>query len=85
MCPFFMTALAFGTAGIALAWLFPASVGNRRADRRARREESDFSSPARARLALVALVTGQVVMVLIMTMTPIHIRKAATGSTPWVS
>ena len=34
---------------------------------------------ASVRYAIIALVTGQVVMVLIMTMTPVHIRRAGEG------
>jgi len=81
MGPFFMTALAFGAAGIALAALFPASASEGRGETAARgeREDGGSISPARARLALVALVTGQVVMVLVMTMTPIHIRNGGHG------
>jgi MFS family permease len=80
MGPFFMTALAFGTAGIALAWLFPAGAAKESAPASAAREEEGSpGSPTRARLALVALVTGQVVMVLVMTMTPIHIRNGGHG------
>jgi MFS family permease len=81
MGPFFMTALAFGAAGIALAALFPrgASEGEGRSAATGGEDEGGSSSPERARLALVALVTGQVVMVLIMTMTPIHIRNGGHG------
>jgi MFS family permease len=79
MSPFFMTALAFGTAGIALAWLFPAKAPSSEPAAVSEMDESILPSPARARLALVALVTGQVVMVLIMTMTPIHIRSGGHG------
>ena len=81
MGPFFMTAIAFGTAGIALAWLFPAGVPEGGGKGVATRGEEDggAGSPSRARLALVALVTGQVVMVLVMTMTPIHIRNGGHG------
>jgi MFS family permease len=78
MGPFLVTALAFGAAGFALAVLFPAGASpiTRGASRGA---EDGVPSPARARLALVALVTGQVVMVLVMTMTPIHIRNGGHG------
>jgi len=80
MGPFFMTALAFGTAGIALAVLFPAGASEGGGKGATRGEEDGGSaSPAHARLALVALVTGQVVMVLVMTMTPIHIRNGGHG------
>ena len=81
MGPFFMTALAFGTAGIALAALFPAGASDSAGKSAVTREEQGggSDSPARARLALIALVTGQVVMVLVMTMTPIHIRNGGHG------
>jgi MFS family permease len=81
MGPFFMTALAFGTAGIALAALFPARAWESGGKGVATRREEDGGSafPARARLALASLVTGQVVMVLVMTMTPIHIRNGGHG------
>ena len=81
MGPFFMTALAFGTAGIVLAALFPAGASDGGGGGVATRKDEDggSGSPARARLALVALVTGQVVMVLVMTMTPIHIRNGGHG------
>jgi MFS family permease len=79
MSPFFMTALAFGTAGLAVAWLFPADASDTGAAIAKHQDEAFLTSPSRARLALVALVTGQVVMVLIMTMTPIHIRHGGQG------
>lgn len=81
MGPFLMTALAFATAGIALAALFPQGASESGERWAATREEggSGPGSPGRARLALVALVTGQVVMVLVMTMTPIHIRNGGHG------
>lgn len=81
MGPFFMTALAFGTAGLALAALFPAgaSASGGKTVATGEGQEGGSDSPARARLALVALVTGQVVMVLVMTMTPIHIRNGGHG------
>ncbi len=79
MGPFLMTALAFGTAAIALAGLFPARAPETEPASASEKGGSDFSAPPRARLALVALVTGQVVMILIMTMTPIHIRNGGHG------
>jgi MFS family permease len=79
MGPFFMTALAFGTAGIALAALFPRGASETAAAAAKSEEGGPSGSPARARLALAALVTGQVVMVLVMTMTPIHIRHGGHG------
>jgi MFS family permease len=81
MAPFFMTALAFGIAGIALAALFPPMATESGGETAARGDDRDAGSgsPARARLALVALVAGQVVMVLVMTMTPIHIRNGGHG------
>jgi MFS family permease len=79
MSPFFITALAFTMAGIALAWLFPARASESEARASGNKDEPHRGHPDRARLALVALVTGQVVMVLIMTMTPIHIRNGGHG------
>jgi MFS family permease len=80
--PFLTTGLAFGAAGIALAILFPPgsaamaeSASGALGDAPAKR----FVWPESARLALVALATGQVVMVLIMTMTPIHVRAGGHG------
>jgi MFS family permease len=80
MGPFFLTAVAFGTAGVALAVLFPGGFSTSHPGSRFREEKEERpASRARARLALVSLVTGQVVMVLIMTMTPIHIRNGGHG------
>jgi MFS family permease len=80
MGPFFMTSIAFGAAGIALAVLFPARVSEIAGTSPGIEERDDRPhSAADARLALVALVTGQVVMVFIMTMTPIHIRDGGHG------
>jgi MFS family permease len=80
MGPFFMTALAFATAGTALWAIFPANATEGAGPASVPEGTEELStSPSRARLALAALVTGQVVMILIMTMTPIHIRNGGHG------
>lgn len=76
--PFLVAAIAFGISGVALFVLYaparPLPGG-----------PATFTlpehtpAPGALRLAVVSLVVGQVVMVLIMTMTPIHIRHGGHG------
>jgi len=78
MGPFLGAALVYAVAGVALRLLFPTV----RAGRTAVAESVDDDravSRSGVQLALAAMVAGQVVMVLIMTMTPIHIRDGGQG------
>jgi MFS family permease len=76
--PFLLAAVTFGAAWLVLALGLPrvAPPGS------TARPETSTGGAAwtpDALLALVALVAGQVVMVLVMTMTPIHIRSGGEG------
>jgi MFS family permease len=79
--PFLVAALAFAGSGLAVQLLFAPEM----LVTRARQIEGgapaprDVTSIAGLRLATAALVVGQVVMVLIMTMTPLHIRHGGEG------
>lgn len=77
MAPFLLASLAFACAWIVLYTLLPAfgPVGSSSRERGATLSQLTV----RARIALVALVVGHAVMVLVMTMTPIHIRGAGHG------
>jgi MFS family permease len=86
MGPFLTAAVVYAVAGTALRLLFPSVRGWRSPSSESRPEtpgEDDEDNAAvsdsGARLALAAMVVGQVVMVLIMTMTPIHIRDGGQG------
>jgi predicted MFS family arabinose efflux permease len=78
--PFVLAAVTFGVAGLAV-WLLYSPVDH--AELQAAPGQEARTSPAMARLAVVSLVIGQVVMVLVMTMTPIHIRHGG-GTLDWV-
>lgn len=76
--PFLLAAFAMSGAGLVLFTFLPAD--SFRAERK--RAPSDGLAPFRnpgASVALAALVIGQVVMILIMTMTPIHVRGEGGG------
>jgi MFS family permease len=77
MAPFLLAGFAFAGAWIVLYALLPAfgPVGSSSRERGATLSQLTV----RARIALVALVVGHAVMVLVMTMTPIHIRSAGHG------
>jgi MFS family permease len=78
MGPFLVAAVAFGVSGLMLRLLYaPAGIVELARATSKRREPTP--SPEGVRLAAVALIVGQVVMVLIMTMTPIHIRHGGLG------
>jgi MFS family permease len=78
MGPFLVTTIAFAAAGFAVQFFLPRGEPARTKARGTM--PSAASVPARgARPALASLVAGQVVMVLIMTMTPIHIRNGGHG------
>lgn len=78
--PFMLATLAYGLAALAVAILLrpdPLLVARRIADRAP--ADADDGAPRTLdrdslRLAAVAMVLGQVVMIAIMTMTPIHMR-----------
>jgi MFS family permease len=74
MAPFLVAGLAFAGAGVLLRVLFPAAIGPFVASV-AHAEEGAHRRGTLSLLPLSSLVLGQVVMVLIMTMTPIHIRN----------
>ena len=78
MGPFLLASLAMGAAGVVIFVTFPSDVQGR-----ARAKASGLPLThlrhAKAQIALVALVIGQVVIVLIMTMTPIHVRNEGGG------
>lgn len=77
MAPFLFAALAFGGAWIVLYTLLPSfgPVGSSSRERGATLSRLSV----RARIALVALVIGHAVMLLVMTMTPIHLRATGYG------
>lgn len=75
-----------GTVAVMVSAILLLGFGSREllstiAERRqsAHRTARDLFRIPRVRLALIAMVVGQIVMVLIMTMTPIHIRSAGHG------
>jgi MFS family permease len=77
MAPFLFAALTFVGSWLVLYVLLPSfgPVGSLN-----RQRGTTFSLlSARARIALVALVIGHAVMVLVMTMTPVHIRGTGHG------
>ena len=78
MGPFLLASLAMGAAGVVLLVMFPSDV---RGGARAKGSGLPLTHlrHANAQIALVALVIGQIVMVLIMTMTPIHVRNEGGG------
>jgi MFS family permease len=78
MGPFLVTTLTFAAAGLAvLFFLRPEPPG--RTEARGTGPRAGRVHAGGERLALASLVAGQVVMVLIMTMTPIHIRDGGHG------
>jgi MFS family permease len=82
--PYLMAAVCLGAAGLVLffvlqpGWL-PEAPGTQAGERPKLRSLSSLLSLPRVEIALIAMVVGHVVMVLIMTMTPIHIRNAGAG------
>lgn len=76
--PFLLASLAMATAGVVIFVAFPADVPGH-----APAQTSGLPlihlRHTNAQIALLALVIGQVVMVLIMTMTPIHVRNEGGG------
>jgi len=76
--PFLVAAASLALSGLLLRLLF-ASGGSAERPGSVTDPAVEPPSAAGVRLAVVALVIGQVVMVLIMTMTPIHIRHGGHG------
>jgi len=76
--PFLVAAGALAASGLALWWLY-APAGVVELPRSSSAPVERHSSEAGVRLAAVSLVVCQAVMVLIMTMTPIHIRHGGHG------
>lgn len=79
MGPFLGAALVYTVAVVALRILFPTVRAGLRTASETAGEDESLASSSGVRLALAAMVVGQVVMVLIMTMTPIHIRDGGQG------
>lgn len=81
--PFLVSFLSFATAWLVLRSLYPRDHGaGFPASSRPRPDRGTGPRPrlaTRARTALLALVVGQVVMILIMTITPVHIRGEGGG------
>jgi MFS family permease len=78
MGPFLLAALTFGVSAAVLRLLFPARIPDSPEPAGAVVSRS-VGSAADLRLAVAAMVAGQLVMVLIMTMTPVHIRHGGHG------
>jgi MFS family permease len=76
--PFLVAAAAFAVSGLVLRLLYAASMPVEFPHGTAGRAD-EHVSPAGVRLSVVSLVVCQVVMVLIMTMTPVHIRHGGHG------
>lgn len=78
--PFLLAAVALGAAGLVLLVGFPADApSSTRAPAKKGGMPLTHLRHADAQVALAALVIGQAVMVLIMTMTPIHVRREGGG------
>lgn len=73
MGPFLLTALSFAVSALALRLLFPARIAAP-PEAAGGRAQLRAGSAGGLRLAIASLLTGQLAMVLIMTMTPVHIR-----------
>jgi len=76
--PFLFASLAMGAASVVIFTAFPSDVPGGALARRSGLPLTHLRN-TNAQIALVALVIGQVVMVLIMTMTPIHVRHEGGG------
>jgi len=76
--PFLVAAVAVGVSGLVL-WSLYAPAGVVEMPRRSSADLERHPSSAGVRLAAVSLVICQAVMVLIMTMTPVHIRHGGHG------
>jgi MFS family permease len=76
--PFVLAAVTFVASALVLGRMYAPDV---QAPDQTPSEHADRTlvSASRLRLAVVSLVAGQVVMVLIMTMTPVHIRGGGYG------
>lgn len=76
--PFLLASLAMGAAGVVLYVAFPSDLKGTTRPKAAGLPLTHLRE-ANAQVALGALVIGQVVMVLVMTMTPIHVRNEGGG------
>lgn len=76
--PFLMAALSFVVSALVIRWRF-VSAPHPAYRSSAGGVADQPGSPAGLRLAIASLIIGQVVMVLIMTMTPVHIRHGGSG------
>ena len=90
--PFVLAAVAYGAAALVLVVLLrpdPLLVARERCGRRRRarryqgRGDEPVVSPAASALAATAMVLTQLVMVAVMTMTPVHLRDHGHGSGWW--
>jgi MFS family permease len=77
--PFLVAAVAFAVSGLVLRLLYGSSMAVDARHATGGRTDDARVSAAGVRLAAVALVVSQAVMVLIMTMTPVHIRHGGHG------
>jgi MFS family permease len=76
--PFLLAASSLVLAGVCLYLFYRPAFAGRESDE-VRSPASRTGSPAGLRLGVASLVVSQVVMVLIMTMTPVHIRHEGHG------
>ncbi len=74
--PFLVAALAMGSAGFVLLVAFPGGSPTEASQKASGPLPLHHLGHAKGQVALAALVIGQVVMILIMAMTPVHLRSA---------
>ena len=77
--PFLVAALAMGSAGFVLFVAFPGGSLTEATQKASGPLPLHHLRHAKGQVALAALVIGQVVMILIMAMTPVHLRSAGGG------
>jgi len=77
--PFLVAALAMGSAGFVLLVAFPGGSPTEATQKAGSSLPLHHLRHAKGQVALAALVIGQVVMILIMAMTPVHLRSAGGG------
>ena len=77
--PFLVAAIAMGSAGFVLLVAFPGGSPTEASRKTSGPLPLHHLGHAKGQVALAALVIGQVVMILIMAMTPVHLRSAGGG------
>ena len=77
--PFLVAALAMSSAGFVLLVAFPGGSPTEASQKASGPLPLHHLGHAKGQVALAALVIGQVVMILIMAMTPVHLRSAGGG------